>query len=57
MAFKSVYSKETRKPTMGISKPKQDLSKAPSGIPATPAVRPTWQRNKPPRKGFNGGKY
>ena len=57
MSFKSVYSRETRKPTMGIAKPKQDLSKAPSGIPSTPSVRPTWQRNKPPRKGFNAGKY
>lgn len=54
MAFKSSYSKDKKRSIMGISKPKEKLSKAPSGIPKAPAVRPTWQRNKPPRKGFNG---
>lgn len=57
MSFKSGYSRDTRKPTMGIAKPKQEMAKAPTGIPQTPTVRPTYQRNKPPRKGFTGGKY
>lgn len=45
--------------TMSAGKPKDQglLSKAPSGMPKIPAMRPTWKRNLSGWSGFKPGSY